>query len=358
MMGKNNHIKRVMTGYQPLRSACTILFYLFTFLPFYLSLSSCGGNNGVFKLEGHFKNMNQGELYLYDINNGEKDTIRVMDGRFAYQKNMTDTTTLILLFPNYSELPIMARGGASVEIEGDVSHLKETEIKGTDENEEMTAFRLKANSMVPPEVKKEAARFIRQNPSSAACHYLLRRYFILTQEPDYEEAYKLCTAILKAQPSNRIFVRLRHQLEDLKALNADKLPNFTAVSTKGDSIISCNYLNNHVNIIHVWANWNHDSQNAIAMLHRLQKDHHDSISVMTISMDATPAEGRYTLERDSISWPNICDGLMWQSPLVSTLSINSIPANIVTDKEGKIVGRNLKKDELEQTIRQLLQKNL
>jgi len=355
-MGNDDHKKQVATGRHPLRSVHTILFYLFTFLPFYLFLSSCGGNNGVFKLEGHFRNMNQGELYLYDINSGEKDTIKVLDGNFTYQTNMEDTTTLILLFPNYSELPIIARGGASVKIEGDVSHLKETEITGSDENEEMTAFRQKINSMVPPEAKKEAERFIRQNASSPACHYLLRRFFLLTQEPDYEKAAQLCTTILKAQPNNRIFIRLRHQLDNLKTLKTDRLPDFTTVSTKGDSI-SRNNLNKQANIIQVWANWNYDSQNVISLLNRMQKDHPDSISVITISMDATPGEGRYVLERDSIKWPNICDGMMWQSPLVSQLGITSIPANIISDKNGTIVGRDLKKEELEKAIKELLQKN-
>lgn len=326
-------------------------FCIFAFLPFLLS--SCGGEEGRFLLEGHFQNMNDGELYLYNMENGRKDTIAVRDGQFSHKVDMQDTTTLILLFPNYSELPILARPGSGVEIEGDVSNLKETNVSGNDENEELTAFRMKANEMLPSEVQKAARKFIQEHPSSLVCHYLLRRYFLLVPDADYAEAAKLCKTVIKAQPDNRSVLRLRNQLNGLKNASLTKLPSFSAVSTKGDTIDN-SHLKAKVNIIQVWTNWNYDSQSAISLLHRKQREHPDSIAVMTINMDASPEEGRYILERDTIKWPNICDGELWQSPLVSLFGITSIPANIIADKEGNIVGRNLSNAELGSKINDLL----
>ena len=60
------------------------------------------------------------------------------------------------------------------------------------------------------------------------------------------------------------------------------------------------------------------------------------------------------LERDSITWPNICDGLLWQSPLLAKLGMFTVGDNIVVDKSGTIVGRNLSNKDLEKKLEELL----
>ena len=72
-----------------------------------LLLTSCGGNDGKFRIEGSFKGMNQGELYIYGINgNQQLDTISLARGEFKYQIALEEPTTMVLVFPNFSELPV------------------------------------------------------------------------------------------------------------------------------------------------------------------------------------------------------------------------------------------------------------
>ena len=63
-------------------------------------LVSCGSDDGRFRLEGRFRNLNQGEFYIYNTAEGWKDTIPVRDGRFVYERPMPEATTLRLIFPN------------------------------------------------------------------------------------------------------------------------------------------------------------------------------------------------------------------------------------------------------------------
>ena len=324
-------------------------FYFFTFL----ILSSCSTDPNLFKLEGHFKNLNEGEFYIYDINDGWKDTIAVQGGDFNYQRAMKDATTLILLFPNYSELPILARGGGKVSIKGDVSHLRETEVSGNEENEELTNFRIQVNDLSPEQAVAEARKFIKAHPASPACQYILRRFFLLSATPDYAEASDLCATIVKAQPTNRQMLRLRNILKDIKEKNLTEMPLFSAVDTDGDTITN-EYLHSTINIVQAWANWNYDSQNVIGLINRKKKEYPDSIAAIAISLDATPAEGASIWKRDSITWPNICDGEMWQSPLVKLFGITSVTENIIFDRQGKVVARHLTIPELEKRIDDLL----
>jgi hypothetical protein len=326
---------------------------LYAFL-FPLLLCACGETGTRFHLEGKFKNINQGEFYLCDFDNGTKDTISLRDGRFTYDKDMTDTVVLTLIFPNFSELPIIATPGGNIKMEGDVSHLKETEITGTEENELLTGFRLQTKEMMPPAVKQKAEEFILKHPASPVSLYLLRRYFIMAVDADYARIAKLSETMLKAKPNSIPLIQLHKRLKATSNLKSSgKLPKFRATDTNGKTV-SDSLLRKKANVIMVWASWSFDSQQMLHQLNRWKNEHHDSIGVISICMDADACEGRKALENDSIKWPDVCDGKMWDSPLVSALGISFIPENIVIDKSGNIVGRHLSAADLKDKVDKLL----
>ena len=93
---------------------------------------ACGTESGKFRLEGRLRNINQGEFWVYSLDGGLVgiDTIPVRNGRFAYEMDLYDQSTLMLVFPNYSEQPVFAKSGATVTIKGDATHMKEMIIEG------------------------------------------------------------------------------------------------------------------------------------------------------------------------------------------------------------------------------------
>ena len=317
-------------------------------------LSACGPSDGPFRLEGRFRNMNQAQLCIYDAERGWKDTINVRDGRLAYERTLQDTATLTLLFPNYTEIPVFAQPGAKVTVKGDASHLRETEIRGTDENDDMTEFRLHANELMPPEVVQWARRFISDKPASPVSFYLLKRYFLQTTEPDYALAFKLCDSILHATENGSV-VRLHKRLENMKnGSKGSKIPPFTVKDTKGKTVTQ-KHLQADANVVLLWASWNATSRTMLSQLRRLQKDYPGRVAVVSVCLDASAETGKYYLERDTITWPNVCDGKMWQTPLVDKFGLATVPGTIVADKQGKIIARNLPESkDLKEKVESLL----
>ena len=128
-----------------------------------MTLVSCGNNAGRFRIEGRLRGINQGELYIYSPDGGmqDLDTIKVADGRFVYVAYVEKPATFVLVFPNFSEQPVFAKPGGTVEIEGNASHLREMEITGTKENDEMTEFRQTTSEMTPPEIRQAVIHFVK-----------------------------------------------------------------------------------------------------------------------------------------------------------------------------------------------------
>lgn len=321
-----------------------------------LSLLACGAGSGRFRIEGRFRNLNQGEFYVYSPDDAIEgfDTIKVSDGRFAYETDLSQRGTFVIIFPNYSEQAVFGEPGAVVTILGDASHLKEMKIKGTKTNEQMAKFRQNANRLSPPEVENEAASFITNDPSSPISAYLLRRYFLQSANPDYKRAATLLGLMLKANPDDGRLAKLKKDVDGLKnGTLGNVIAPFSATATNGQAVSRAT-LSSKVNVVNAWAMWNFDSQNLQRRLESLRKDHPSDIALLGICVDARKDECKRRIEADSIRWTNVCDGKVWNSPLLTTFGIATVPGNVVIDRNGRVVARNLDAQSMKEKIEGML----
>jgi hypothetical protein len=328
-----------------------LLFWVVTIL----SLASCGVDDEHFKMEGRILNMNQGEFYVYDnlgLING-LDTIKVEGGRFIYEMTCERPTTVMLIFPNFSEQPIFAESGKSVSIKGDASHLKALKVKGTRDNELMSKFREQIYSASPPEARKYASQFVEDHPTSPVSMFLIKKYFITATAPDYREANRLIALISPKQASNPQLIRISKLVRNLeKGVVGSPLPTFTAYDMHG-KLASSSDLSSGLAVINTWATWNYESMNQLRNLQRLQKQSKGRLKVLSISVDASKQDCKKSLDRDSISWHNICDGKMFESKILQQLGMMNIPDNMVI-QNGKIIARSLSTQELRDKIEKSL----
>lgn len=327
----------------------TLLFSLFT---------SCSGEQQNFLMEGDFKGFNQGELYIYGYDGTHRlDTVAVVKGHFRYEVPLEDTTLFVMVFPNYSELAVLGINGSTVKVAGDASHLRETSIKGIKENEDMTAFRKKTSQETPPELAKSVVQFVHEHPASPFASYLIRKHFVQTLQPDYQQAMELTKAVQKARPEMPQTKGLIRRMEGLKTLkDGNRLPTFTATDINGVTVKSAE-LDAKVNVISVWANWNYESIGLQRKLLAAYEKNKDDMKVVSICLDADVKGCRRRVERDSVKWSTICDGKAWDTPVIQTLGLSFVPDNILIDGQGKIVAHTLTTKELMAKIEAMLPKS-
>ena len=55
-----------------------------------------------------------------------------------------------------------------------------------------------------------------------------------------------------------------------------------------------------------------------------------------------------------MKWSTICDGKMWESPLLKQLGLSYLTDNIIADSQGKIIAHTLHINELQDKARPLL----
>ena len=321
-----------------------------------LLLAACGVDDKCFRVEGRFLNLNRGEFYVYSTNGliDGIDTVKLEGGRFTYDIPCEREGTLVMVFPNFSEQPIFAQPGKSVDIEGDASHLKELTVKGTKDNKLMNQFREAIANASPPQVAKIAAMFAADNPTSLVSVYLVRRYFITTPTPNYKEAERLVKLLLAQQPKNGELNRMQTLISTLaKTSMGAPLPAFQAHSTKGEKVSQQPYNKAAVAVLNVWSTTNMQSMEIQRTLKQKVRDSKGKLQVVSLCVDPILRECNDVLQRDSISWPNICDGAMFEGDVAKKLGIYTVPFNILL-KNGKIIARDLDNNQLKEQLDKLL----
>ena len=53
-------------------------------------------------------------------------------------------------------------------------------------------------------------------------------------------------------------------------------------------------------------------------------------------------------------WSVVCDGQMFQTPVVQQLGLFEMPAIVIVDKQGKIVAREIEQNKVESDIEKFL----
>lgn len=325
-----------------------------------LVLVACGSRSGYFSFEGRLLNLNQGEFYVYSPDGLFEgfDTIKVEGGRFTFETPCDESGTIMIVFPNFSEQPIFAEPGKSVTIKGDASHLKEIEVEGTDDNKMMNGFRQQISKASPPEVLKYAELFIKNNPASPVSIYILRKYFVApdgnNNETDIRKTEDLLNIVYKEQPKNGQVARMARYVNAMKnGAPGAKLPAFTAKDINGEDVSDAQ-LRGKVAVVLAWANWDYESRNLRDKLSRLQNEYGDRLAVMSISLDASIQTCKNSLRNDSTKTINVCDQMMFESPLLKQFALDKVPSNVLYNAQGHIMERNMKPNDIETRIKTLL----
>lgn len=322
-------------------------FILYTLVAF--TLPSCGGTDGRFRLKGEFEHLRQGEFYIYSNNGGlsRMDTIKVEEGQFDYETELKGQATYHLLYPNLSEQVIFGSSGDVIRVKGDARNLKSVEVKGSQPNEQLTAFRLENMDKGAAETRKAAAVFIGQEPTSPVSVFLFQMYFLLADDAPQEEVRKHYRALCQAQPDNLQLLSWRADVEDRgrKLVKGGKLPAFHFTSRKGEEVSDSDFVGRPL-LVNFWASWENRGANDMFRIKRLLRDNKGKIQGMSVSLDLEEKGIKGIERRDSVWWPSCCDFQGWNGSLVKLFAIRSVPYYILTGADGKIVavGESYDKD--------------
>ena len=77
-------------------------------------------------------------------------------------------------------------------------------------------------------------------------------------------------------------------------------------------------------------------------------------TVLGVSCDSDKAKWLKAVKDDKLTWNHVSDLKGWGNEAAKLYGVNSIPSNLLVDKTGKIIAKNLREEKLRETIAGLL----
>ena len=139
----------------------------------------------------------------------------------------------------------------------------------------------------------------------------------------------------------------------------ETVPDFTAPSINGSDVtLSEEVSKNNVTLLDFWAAWCRPCRVENPNLVRLYKSYNkDGFDIIGVSLDRTKDQWEQAIEDDNLLWTQVSNLNFWNDPIARRYSIRAIPQSFLINKEGVVIGKNLRGNDLEESIKFALSLN-
>ncbi|MDA9699272.1 AhpC/TSA family protein [Flavobacteriaceae bacterium] len=362
-------------------------------LLFLLFLSSCGSSDNQFELIGNADVSDGTMIYVLqaDQNNQPyiKDSTSVESNSFKF-KGVSSTPQISYIQVegvNGYVLAILENGDIKADIFKD--SISKSRVYGTKSNDDFIKYKSETKSLVDVmnnissdaqnaimngdvvtamELEKEYNSkerevmlyewdFIVDNLDSYMSALLLEVFMIENKvnKDSIIDVYESFSNRIKVSDVGKNIADLLSQFEDPIEVG-EIAPDFTAPSIDGPDITLSNLLiDNKVTLLDFWAAWCRpcriENPNLVR-LHKKYKD--DGFDIIGVSLDRTREQWEQAVIDDNLPWTQVSNLNFWNDPVARRYSIRAIPQSYLLNKDGLVMGKNLRGQELEDRILSLL----
>jgi peroxiredoxin len=326
-----------------------------------------------FALSGVFTKAKKGSLYLVIYQDGkpQKDSAIIANGRFRFSGKLANPVLAVLFMDTdkddwlrfYIEPGNINMKGASIknlQISGsplnDADKLLSAMIKPTTdwENKNYEVYKKAAaekNTHITDSLdeldepimlakRKAVAEFVRQNPASIRSAMAIEEnYGYYAEAGDVEPLYHALTDKVKTSASG---LKVKKMLDVYKTVAVGMpAPDISQPGPDGTTI-SLSSLKGQYVLVDFWASWCGPCRKENPNLVKAYEQYHPKgLAILGVSYDDKKDRWEGAIKKDGLSWQHISDLKGWQNATAVTYYIKAIPSNVLVDKEGKIIAKNL-----------------
>ncbi len=361
-----------------------LLFLLFPFFSFAQN-SVDTTVKGDFSITGSIKGLPDSTMVFLSRPGQSSDvlaTAYAQKGKFNLFGKIADGDIYQLNFTGFPDQADVFLTSAKLNVTGDVKALKKLVFTGSAAQDDYQSYTAKFDAL--KERLAKLAGVINKTPQSAKRDSLIHLY-----EKSKQKVLEQVELFVKAKPASPVTpfiiyvtspvdndinsIEARYATlqpvaketfygrEIAKLIAASKIGlegtqavDFTQNDTANKPVSLSSFKGKYV-LVDFWASWcgpcRHENP-AVVAAYNQYKD--KNFTILSVSLDQNKDKWKQAIAADNLTWTHVSDLKYWQNEVAQLYHIQSIPANMLIDPNGKIIARNLRGEALYEALGKLL----
>jgi len=353
--------------------------------------AACQNKSGKYRISGEIAGVDSGKVYLLKPEMGKspvvEDTADIVNGNFEMEGTAGKYATFHLLRLNSNQYfaEFFLEGGKTAVSAYKDSSINATKISGSPETDvfnvfikELASLQQKMNNYkqeyktaVLQKNQQDMDRiqadfqassdnmivyiknFIRGNNSSVVAPFIL--YNQLASSLDYKQLKELTDTISPELKDSEYMIKLTEYLSQKAKISIGAVASdFTMKNTEGNDFTLSSLRGKYV-LIDFWASWcspcRSENPNIVKAYNNFKDKGFDIVSV---SLDRDKDAWVNAIKEDHLTWHNVSDLKFWNNVVARSYGVQSIPYNLLLDKNGEIIAMNLRGETLAQKLKEVM----
>lgn len=352
-----------------------------------LAVFSCQTAKDEYSIKGSIAGVETGKIYLQKLVDGQPqsvDTADVVDGKFSFKGKMEMPDIRFLRLNEQDYFAQFFLDNASITVKANKDSLRNTKITGSPSQDVFQAYvaemeKLNKDVMALQEKYQNAMTTGNTNEADKAkidyqamidnnkvytknfvkehSNSVVAAYITLVQLASQVEGAELDSITSKFAPeisTSEYVVKLKEMIaEQKKTAVGVEAPDFTMNDQDGKPV-QLSSLRGKVVMIDFWASWCAPCRQENPNVVKLYQQYHDKgFEIIGVSLDRAKEEWVQAIKDDQLSWIHVSDLQYWQNAVARLYGVNSIPQTYLLDKEGKIIAKGLRSEQLAAKLSEL-----
>ncbi|MFT3738038.1 MAG: TlpA disulfide reductase family protein [Breznakibacter sp.] len=360
-----------------------------------LTMGACSKSN--IEVSGELKGLGNTKAILNKISGGMPvalDTVEAKDGKFLFELPKTDAQLLLVFFEGNQEPVVFFGGDDDIRISGDMANLSKVDVKGSantalfkkfnDEipglersktiREEYVKAQMSGDNAAMEQLRTEFdnlmgeqrayfEKFVENNTTNPVGAFMALNMASAYDAEKLKEMTSKFEASLKDHPYVKDLKDMISQMEQMEKAMADRAkaveniqvgkpaPDFTLASIDGKSV-SLSSLKGKYVLVDFWASWCQPCRQEMPNVVKLyDKYKSKGFEVLGVSTDHEEPKWKEAVAQDKLSWIQVRDSV---GEVANVYGIEVIPTTFLLDKEGVIIARDLRGEELAKKLAEIL----
>jgi peroxiredoxin len=344
-------------------------------------------NQPEYTIKGDILNLKDGKIFLKKKQNDKQiiiDSTNSISGKFLFKGSVELPELFTIVTGDGKSLPPIFVENTEILINADSGSLNKAKVTGSKSHDIFSTYKnylnniyteyTKLNELISSadaENKEEKVQILENEKDSLMNSYMkytldyveenknsvVGAYILLWQRAKGLTVSKLDSMISMFDPSinKSIYIKsLNEILTDKKRFEIGGTPpDFTLNNQNGNPVTMSSFRGMYL-IIDFWSSWCTPCRKETPyVLQAYKKFHSKGFEVLSVSLDGKKEDWLRAIEKDKMEWTHVCDFKNFDGDVAKLYYVSSIPQTFLLDKEGRIIAKNLRGDELSNKLAEI-----